>query len=108
MHRNQLSTLCACSTPTSPDTNSSAFLMDAKRRRSGHFSANDLLSSSTASKPVTKIITGATARFFAPKHTSPQHLGWRRVFSPVPKPQQLHALFEFLALERSETTASTF
>jgi hypothetical protein len=106
--RDQLLTLCACSTPTSPDTNSSAFLLDAQRRRSGRFSANDLLSSSTASKPMTKIITSAAARFFAPRHTSPQHLGWRKVCSLVPMTQQLHALSEFLAVERSETAASTF
>src|SRR6266498_4280441 len=108
MPRDQLLTLCGCSTPTSPDTHSSGFLMDAQRKRSGRFSANDLLSSSRASKPVMKIIIGATARFYAPRHTSPIHLGWRKVCSLVPMTQQLHPLFEFLAVERPETTASTF
>lgn len=74
MPRDQLLMLCACSTHTLPDTNSSGFLLDAQKRRSGRFSANDLLGSSTASKHVTKTIIGATARFFAPTHTSPQHL----------------------------------
>jgi hypothetical protein len=89
-------------------TNSSGFLMDEQRKRSGRFSANGLLSRSTASERVTKIITGGTARFFAPTQSSPQHLGWRTVCSRVPMTQQLQAFFKFLAVEPSEKTASTF
>jgi hypothetical protein len=51
---------------------------------------------------------GAMARFFEPRHTSPQHLGWRKVCSRVPMTPQLHAFFEFLAVGPLEKTASTF
>ena len=70
--------------------------------------ATDLLSSSIASKTVTKTITVAITRFFAPTHTSPQHLGLRKVCSRGQMMQQLHPRFVFSAAGLSEKIVSTF